>query len=91
MIISEEELKQQLDLYKDKLSLKEIPIEIKITSNSTGIYFKKPRNNYLIKFNESGEDFELIHELGHILPTKETSCLIFSNPPISKEIDNNIF
>lgn len=33
MIISEEELKQKLDLYQDKLSLKEIPIEIKITSN----------------------------------------------------------
>ena len=54
MIISEEELKQKLDLYQDKLSLKEIPIEIKITSNSTSFYFKESRNSYLIKFSESG-------------------------------------
>ena len=91
MIISEEELKQKFDPYQDKLSLKEIPIEIKITSNSTNIYFKESRNSYFIMFNESGQDFELIHELGHILLTKETSFLIFSNLPISKEIDNYIF
>ncbi len=90
MKISKKELNEILNLYKEKLSIKEVSIRIQITSNSTSIYFDESKDEYCIKFNESGKIFDFFHELGHILLTKKTGCLIFSSPPTSAGINNEI-
>jgi len=85
-----EELEQKLLFFKEKLSLMDIELRIRI-SNRTGVHFDENLDYYIINYKDQGIDYALAHELGHILLSKVTNCSTFANPPFSDDADDTIF
>ena len=81
---------QKVNDYKERLSLNDVNINLIISSSSTSIRFDREQEVYFLNLNESGKEYDIIHELGHIFLSKKTRCLIFSSPPIIEGIDDNI-
>ncbi|KKL88944.1 hypothetical protein LCGC14_1919650 [marine sediment metagenome] len=85
-----QELERKLLFFQNKLGLTDLNVEIR-NSRRTGVHFDDDLGSYLINYNETGLDYFLAHELGHILLSKKTNCPIFSDPPSSNKIDETIF
>lgn len=85
-----EEIEKKLLFFKEKLSLMDIGIRIKI-SNKTGVYFDENLDCFIIHYKDQGIDYALAHELGHILLSKKTNCPTFANPPLFDDVDETIF
>ncbi len=81
---------QKLNNYKDLLSINDVNINLIVSSSKTSIRFDQAQETYILNLNESGKDYDIIHELGHVYLAKETVCLIFSSPPVIEGIDDNI-
>lgn len=81
---------QKVNNYKDLLSINNVNINLIISSSKTSIKFDQAQETYILILNESGKDYDIIHELGHVHLTKKTGCLILSSPPVIEGIDDNI-
>lgn len=81
---------QKVNNYKDLLSINNVNINLIISSSKTSIRFDQAQETYILILNESGKDYDIIHELGHVYLAKKTGCLILSSPPVIEGIDDNI-
>ena len=81
---------QKANDYKDLLSINDVNINLILSTSKTSINFDQAQQMYNLNINESGTDYDLIHELGHVHLAKKTGCLILSSPPVIEGLDDNI-